>query len=164
MPPPHGTIGEALTLTVSSLEFSDPLEATLYYRLPESGSYLEVKFIKTGFSWEASIPGFALTEAGLEYVITFQFSRDRLSSFPEQDPFNQPHYLSAIPPENQVSVGVFGDLPSADVLILSPDPGELVVQESILIAASFFSANKVDPTTVHLFLDGVSVSESMMFE
>ena len=164
MPPPHGTIGEALTLTVSSLEFSDPLEATLYYRLPESGSYLEIKFIKTGFSWEASIPGFALTEAGLEYVITFQFSRDRLSSFPEQDPFNQPHYLSAIPPENQVSVGVFGDLPSADVLILSPDPGELVVQESILIAASFFSANKVDPTTVHLFLDGVSVSESMMFE
>ena len=163
-PPLHGTIGEALTLTVSSLEFSDPIEATLYYRLPGSGSYLEIQFIKTGFNWKASIPGFSMTEAGLEYLITFQFSRDRLISFPEQDPFNQPHYLSIIPPENQVSVGVFRDLPSADVLILSPDPGELVDQESILIAASFFSANKVDPATVHLFLDSVDVSESMMFE
>lgn len=164
IPPPHGIIGEALTLTASSLEITDPLEATLYYRLPGSESYLEVQFIKTGFNWEATIPRFSLTEAGLEYVITFQFSRDRLNSFPEQDPFNEPHYLSAIPPKNQPTIGVFGDLPAADVLILSPDPGALVDQNSILIAASFFSANKVEPSSVQLFLDGVDVSSVMIFE
>ncbi len=163
-PPPHGTMGEALTLTASSLEISDPIETTLYYRLPGSESYLEIDFIKTGFNWEATIPGFALTEAGLEYVITFKFSRDRLVSFPEQDPFNQPHYLSVIPPKSQPSVGVFGELPSADVIILSPEPGALVDQNSILIAASFFSANKVDPASVQLYVDGLNVSAFMIFE
>ena len=163
-PPPYGEIGQNLTLTASSLEISDPINATLYYRLPGGESFLEVPFRNSGFNWEATIPGFGLTEEGLEYVITFQFSRDRLASFPLEDPFNNPHYLTIVPPKNLVELGMFNALPSVDVLILSPEIGELVDQESILIAASFFNANKVDPSTVQLLLDGINVSSTMIFE
>lgn len=163
-PPPFATIGEPFTLTASSLEMSDPLEATLYYRLPGSDSYLEIEFSKTGFNWEATLPSFTLTEEGIEYVITFKFSGDRLASFPSNDPFSRPHYVTTVLPKENASDGVYDQLLARDVLILSPDPNELVDQRSILIAASFFNAIKVDITSVQLFLDGLDVTSMVLIE
>ncbi|MBT3478738.1 MAG: hypothetical protein HOA15_03530 [Candidatus Marinimicrobia bacterium] len=164
MPPSNGIIGEDLTLSAATLEVTNPIDATLYYRLPDGESYLEIPFHKTGFNWEVTIPGFGLTEAGLEYVIAFKFSRDRVVSFPMDDPFNHPHHLTIIPPVRQKKLGVFGELPAADVLILSPGENDIVDQYSILVAASFFNANKVDASSVRLLVDGVDVSSKMMFE
>ncbi|MEA1882023.1 MAG: hypothetical protein U9N31_06435 [Candidatus Marinimicrobia bacterium] len=164
IPPPNAIIGQDLTLFAATLETTSPVDATLYYRLPGGGSYLEITFRQSGFNWEATIPGFGLTENGLEYVIAFKFRDGRIASFPAEDPFNLPHFLKTVPPEDQPQIGVFGELPSADVLILSPEPNEVLDQNSILIAASFFNANKVDVSTVRLFLNGIDVSAKMMFE
>jgi|TARA_Y100000310_G_scaffold322896_1_gene382540 hypothetical protein len=163
-PPSNGIIGQDLTLYAATLETTNPVGATLYYRLPGGESYLEITFRKSGFNWEATIPGFGLTEDGLEYVVAFKFSDGKIASFPLEDPFNQPHFLQIFPPEDQPEIGVFGELPAADVLILSPEPNEVLDQNSILIAASFFNANKVDVSTVHLLVDGVDVSLSMLLE
>ena len=96
VPPPYAEVGKELILKASSFELIDPIDATLYYRLPGSKSFLEIPFIDSGINWEASIPAFAVTKEGLEYVITFQFSKDRLVSFPRQDPYNNPHYLITV--------------------------------------------------------------------
>jgi len=164
IPPPNGIIGQDLILSASTLENSDQLDATLYYRLPGSESYQEIPFQKKGFNWEATIPGFGLTEDGLEYVVAFQFWDGRIASFPALDPFNEPHFLNTIPPENQIQLSEFGELPPAEVLILSPEPNEIIDQNSLIIAASFFNANEVDAATVHLLLDGVDVSSKMIYE
>ena len=164
IPPPNGIIGQDLILSASTLENSDQLDATLYYRLPGSESYQEIPFQKNGFNWEATIPGFGLTVDGLEYVVAFQFWDGRIASFPTLDPFNEPHFLNTIPPENQIQLSEFGELPPAEVLILSPEPNEIIDQNSLIIAASFFNANEVDAATVHLLLDGVDVSSKMIYE
>lgn len=163
-PPAHGIIGQDLILYSTSLETTDPIDATLYYRLPGGESYQEINFYKTGFNWEVLIPGFALTELGLEYVVAFQFQNSRIASFPMEDPFNRPHLLSTIPPENPVDIGVFGGLPNTEVLILSPEPDAIVDQNSVLVAASFFNATNVDESTVRLLIDDVDVSGKMMLE
>ena len=164
IPPLNGILGEDLTLSAAILEVQEPLDVTLYYRLPGGESYLEIPFYKTGFTWEVTIPRFGLTEAGLEYVIAFKFTRDKIISFPLEDPFNQPYFLKVLQPEVQSTLGVFGELPLADVLILSPEENGVVDQNSILVAASFFNANKVDVSSVRLLVDGVDVSLKMMFE
>ncbi|MEO2185265.1 MAG: hypothetical protein ABGX30_01710, partial [bacterium] len=163
-PPAHGIIGQDLILYSASLETTNPIDARLYYRLPGGESYQEINFYKTGFNWEVMIPGFALTELGLEYVVAFQFQNGRIASFPMEDPFNRPHLLSTIPPENPVDIGVFGALPNAEVLILSPEPDAIVDQNSVLVAASFFNATNVDESTVRLLIDEVDVSAKMMLE
>ena len=140
VPPPNGIIGKDLILSASILDISDPIEATLYYRLPGAESFLEVQFKNTGFNWQATIPGFGLTEAGIEYLITFQFSEDRLISYPRVDPFNNPVFLQVIIPDKKMDgSGLFGELPIADVLILSPEPNEIVNVNELLIAASLLS-------------------------
>ena len=164
IPPLNGILGEDLTLSAAILEVQEPLDVTLYYRLPGGESYLEIPFYNTGFTWEVTIPRFGLTEAGLEYVIAFKFTRDKIISFPIEDPFNQPYFLKVLPPEEQSTLGVFGELPLADVLILSPEENGVVDQNSILVAASFFNVNKVDVSSVRLFVDGVDVSLKMIFE
>ena len=139
IPPSNGVIGQDLILSASILDISDPIEATLYYRLPGAESYLEVQFKNTGFNWQARIPGFGLTEAGIEYLIAFQFSEDRLISYPRVDPFNNPVFLQVFLPDKRMDgSGLFGELPLADVLILSPEPNEVVNENELLIAASLF--------------------------
>ena len=165
VPPPNGIIGKDLILSASILDISDPIEATLYYRLPGAESFLEVQFKNTGFNWQATIPGFGLTEAGIEYLITFQFSEDRLISYPRVDPFNNPVFLQVIIPDKKMDgSGLFGELPIADVLILSPEPNEIVNVNELLIAASLFNTNKFDPSSVQLLLDGKDMTAQMTFE
>ena len=165
IPPSNGVIGQDLILSASILDISDPIEATLYYRLPGAESYLEVQFKNTGFNWQAVIPGFGLTEAGIEYLIAFQFSEDRLISYPRVDPFNNPVFLQVFLPDKRMDgSGLFGELPLADVLILSPEPNEVVNENELLIAASLFNTNKLDLSSVQLLLDGKDMSSKMTLE
>ena len=165
IPPSNGVIGQDLILSASILDISDPIEATLYYRLPGAESYLEVQFKNTGFNWQARIPGFGLTEAGIEYLIAFQFSEDRLISYPRVDPFNNPVFLQVfLPDKGMDGSGLFGELPLADVLILSPEPNEVVNENELLIAASLFNTNKLDLSSVQLLLDGKDMSSKMTLE
>ncbi len=163
VPPPYAEVGKELILKASSFELIDPIDATLYYRLPGSKSFLEIPFIDSGINWEAYIPGFAVTKEGLEYVITFQFSKDRLVSFPREDPYNNPHYLITVPPK-QREIGLMNIRANKDVLILSPEPNQLIDQKSVFIAASFFNANKIDISSIQLLIDNINVSNSMLIE
>ena len=162
-PPPYAEVGKELILKASSFELIDPIDATLYYRLPGSESYLEIPFIDSGINWEASIPGFAMTKEGLEYVITFQFSQDRLVSFPREDPYNNPHYLMSVP-SKQSALGFMDIKSNKDILILSPEPNQLIDKRSVFIAASFFNVNKVDFSSIQLLIDNINVSNSTLIE
>ena len=162
--PPNGIIGEDLIISVSLIEIEDPIKAKLYYRLPDSESFLEIDFVNTGFNWKATIPGFGLTEKGIEYAIAFEFSQNRLISYPRVDPFNNPVFLQVFPPKKKLEDSAFGKLPMAQVLILSPEPNTIVKQNELLIAASLFNADQLDPSSVKLLLDGKDMSSEMTFE
>ena len=49
VPPPNGIIGKDLILSVSILDIADPIEATLYYRLPGAESFLEAPERRTQY-------------------------------------------------------------------------------------------------------------------
>ena len=121
------------------------------YKTPLSDSYLETSFLNNGFNWEAIIPKFAITNNGLEYVIVFRFPQNRILSYPRIDPFNNPYSLQVIEnpldPKNNIS----NEIP--EILILSPDIGEVVESDDVFIAASFFLTNNIDTKSIRLLLN-----------
>ena len=59
-PPPYAEVGKELILKASSFELIDPIDATLYYRLPGSKSFLDMYLMSlcqiniianSSFSW-----------------------------------------------------------------------------------------------------------------
>ena len=162
VPPLHSIKGENLVISASLIDISNPVEAILYYRTTGSESFLEVPFKNQGFNWEATIPKFAITSAGLEYVITFRFSENLIISYPRVDPFNNPYYLQVIDDPSKGNGNL--NLDAADVIVLSPDIGEIVESSEVFIAASFFYVNNLDMSSVRLFLDGQERTTEMLLE
>ena len=162
VPPLHSIKGKNLVISASLIDISNPVEAILYYRTTGSESFLEVPFKNQGFNWEATIPKFAITSAGLEYVITFRFSENLIISYPRVDPFNNPYYLQVIDDPSKGNGNL--NLDEADVIVLSPDIGEIVESSEVFIAASFFYVNNLDMSSVRLFLDGQERTTEMLLE
>ena len=161
-PPSYGIKGKDLVITASLINTSSPMEAILYYRSPRSESYLEVSFINKGFNWEATIPKFAVTDSGVEYVIAFRFSENLIISYPRVDPFNNPYTLQVVDDPSARSSNIALD--QVDILILSPDIGEIIEPSEVFIAASFFYVKNIDMTSVILTLDGVDQTSEMILE
>ncbi len=162
IPPPQSIKGKDLVISASLIDISNPVDAILYYRTTGSESFLEVPFKNQGFNWEATIPKFAITSVGLEYVITFRFSENLIISYPRVDPFNNPYYLQVIDDPSKGNGNL--NLDEADILILSPDIGEIVESSEVFIAASFFYVDNLDMSSVRLFLDGQERTTEMLLE
>ena len=116
VPPLNSIKGKNLVISASLIDISNPVEAILYYRTTGSESFLELPFKNQGFNWEATIPKFAITNVGLEYVITFRFSENLIISYPRVDPFNNPYYLQVIDDPTKSNGNL--NLDEADILIL----------------------------------------------
>ena len=161
-PPSNAIKGKDLIISASLIDISNPVEAVLYYKTPLSDSYLETSFLNNGFNWEAIIPKFAITNNGLEYVIIFRFPQNRILSYPRIDPFNNPYSLQVIEnpldPKNNIS----NEIP--EILILSPDIGEVVESDDVFIAASFFLTNNIDTKSIRLLLNEQEKTSEIIFE
>ena len=161
-PPANAVKGQNLIISTSLLGISSPIEAVLYYKTSLSDSYLEISFINKGFNWEATIPKFAITDDGLEYVIVFRFSQDRILSYPRIDPFNNPYSLQVI--ENPLEQKSSLSNEAAEILILSPDIGEVLEPKEVFIAASFFLTQNIDESSVRVLLNDTEVTSKIIFE
>jgi len=162
VPPPNAVKGKDLVISVSLIDISNPIEAVLYYKTSLSDSYIETSFINKGFNWEAIIPKFAITNNGLEYIVAFRFSQDRILSYPRIDPFNNPYSLQVV--ENQLDRKSNASNDVAEILILSPDIGEVVEPDDVFIAASFFLTNDIDKKSVRLVINDQEKTSEIIFE
>ena len=148
VPPQNAIKGKDLIISASLIDISNPIEAVLYYKTPLSDSYLETSFLNNGFNWEAIVPKFAITNNGLEYVIVFRFSQNRILSYPRIDPFNNPYSLQVVENPLDKKNNISNEV--AEILILSPDIDALVESDDVFIAASFFLTKNIDKASIRL--------------
>ncbi len=164
-PPFSGVEGNPLVLKAAPITEVGLLDAKLYYRIPGNSSFIEQDFTKFGFYYQTIIPEDKLTLEGLEYLIAFRFENGSLASFPNRDPFKNPHQLNV--KKQEISVQQFGQpslIKPADVLILSPEPESIIGSKEVLIALSFFNTPDVDMKAIQLILDGRNVTEKAIIE
>ena len=165
--PPAGAIaGSPLTLEV--IVEGSVNSARLYHRTAGSSGYQEQNMIFDISTWKAIIPGNFITEKGLEYAIIFSFNDGSIRGFPASNAMGSPQFVNITPAsvkgtnENRVNKTIRGSglRLGSEVLVLSPNDGEVVDQENILIAVSLFSVDGVDINKIKLFLDGEDVTSS----
>ena len=165
--PPAGAIaGSPLTLEV--IVEGSVNSARLYHRTAGSSGYQEQNMIFDISTWKAVIPGNFITEKGLEYAIIFSFNDGSAQGFPANNAMTAPQFVNVAPAsvkeirENRVKQTIGGSGPklASQVLVLSPNDGEVVDQENILIAVSLFSVDGVDINKIKLFIDREDVTSS----
>jgi len=152
----------------------------LFYRIAGHDSFIEEDMNEYMGVYTGNIPADYVTPEGVEYLIIAEMADGTMAAFPEVDPYNVPMLMAAFPEVDPYNVPMFIAVRKAvettetatvagalqdiqggirsDIVILSPEEGEIVAAEEVLLAFSLFNMIDVDMTSISLTLDGISVT------
>ncbi|MBN2601096.1 MAG: hypothetical protein JXR87_03790 [Candidatus Marinimicrobia bacterium] len=135
----------------------------LFYRVGGQDSFVEEDMNEYMGVYTGTIPADYVTPEGVEYLVIAEMADGKMIAFPEVDPYNIPMLLTvrkateiterAIPVN---SPDIQGGIRS-DIIILSPEEGEIIAAEEVVLAFSLFNMIDVDINSIDLTLDGISV-------
>ncbi|MFQ6616691.1 MAG: hypothetical protein ACE5HZ_08015 [Fidelibacterota bacterium] len=162
IPPASARSGKALDMEAVVLGDATVVEARVYHRIRGQSAYREAVMTFREGSWQATIPQENVVGEGLEYALIFLLDDGSSLAFPSENPLESPYVLTvevaaeAPPPFRQRARG--SQTLTADVLIISPEKGEVVTTAEVLIVASLFNVRALDVESVRLFLDNREVT------
>ncbi len=161
IPPEDATIDEDMVIAVSLLQNIPVSDFTLFYRTAGAISYREQRMHYRGGSWRGVVPARDLSLSGLEYLIIARATDGSYYATPEQTPFEIPHLIPVTTSEaggrhfpGSDKIAAAGNV-SADLLILSPQSGEMVDPTEVVVALSMFGTANIDTATIRVEIDGV---------
>lgn len=169
-PPKEGKVGEDMEISVMLFNDINVLDAKIFFREADAISFSEIDMRLRNLYWVGTIPGRRLSERGLEYCIVLNLANGSALGSPHLNPFENP-YRIPIKPGDPVPTAFSArkdskpeSLLRPDILILSPDPADLVRPDNVVIAVSLFNAPQVDTTAISLELDGIDYTKSAEIE
>ncbi|MFH1852865.1 MAG: hypothetical protein ABIA75_11025 [Candidatus Neomarinimicrobiota bacterium] len=143
-------------------------EVTLFFRPAHSQSYYERRMQYQTGEWSATIVPGELSAGGIEYLIVMRTTDGRFYATPTDTPFETPHFVTVKPAgpagrrfPGSDKVAAAGTV-SADILILSPQVGELLAPEDVVIALSLFNADNIDTSSIRIEVDGVDYTDQAL--
>jgi len=145
---------------------SEIIEVRIFFREAGQSSFNEDIMYEYMGVYQFNIPSDNVSEFGVEYFILAKFADGSTASYPEVDPFNVPMFLSAkgqIKTDTQVEqkqADLQGGL-SSNAIILSPEEGEVVASEEVVIVLSLFNTPDIDLNNIEIFLDGNKIQENI---
>ena len=163
--PAEAVAQEPLTLE-AVIEVTDAgvVSASIYYRPRGQETYQEVPMSSAGGNlYFGAIPAAEITEPGLEYYLVALLDDESVLAYPVDDPEVNPVFvviksaaegIAYIPETQEVAAG----LQAVDVLILSPEPGDLYLPEDVVIAVSLFNVQDLDVSSIRLLVDSQDVT------
>ncbi len=167
--PPHQyVVGQELDLEAIIEGVSQNVSSvSLFFRPADQTEYIEKPMeFRYGYYY-GTIPAQYTTTAGLNYLIVATLDDGTAISYPGENPYENPVIVEPsggqrTRTENQISREQnYADdykLQSSE-LILSPAPGAVLSNESVLIAITLFTVPDVNVNSIQLYLDGVNVTK-----
>ncbi|HLF19748.1 MAG TPA: hypothetical protein VI704_03065 [Bacteroidota bacterium] len=148
-------VGQALEKTALSVsvELSKSTGVTkidLYYRTYGTNDYTTVEMLIAGRIATSTIPAEAVLPPYLEYYVNAHLESGGTETYPLQNPETNPQRVTvkAVDPKD------------LEVRILSPEPGETVDVDELVVAISFFYASdNVKREATKIFLDNTDVTK-----
>ena len=145
--------GAPLPLAIEFTSASGLRAVTVSYRLFGEGTWTVREMQLVGSSATYEVPANELRPAVLEYFFLFSTAAGADSTYPVMNPETQP--LTA-------DLGVAPPGPASPV-VLSPDPGEHLNREDVLISFSVpVSDSAIDPARTKVYLDGEDLSAHLV--
>ncbi len=156
---------EPLTLeAVIEVQDAGVTSASIYYRPRGQETYQEIPMSSAaGNLYFGTIPAAEITEPGLEYYLVALLDDESVLAYPVDDPEVNPVFVAVrsaaegvvYTPETQE---IAADLQEADILILSPEPGDIYLPEEVVIAVSLFNVRDLDASSIRLLVDRQDVT------
>lgn len=156
-------------IAIEALIEGDVTEAErvrLFYRVAGQDTYVEENMYKYMGVYSGTIPANFVTPEGLEYLIIAEMPDGTMAAFPEVDPYNVPMFLAVKKANDSrgkpVTAGRSSEIQGgvqSDIIVLSPEEGQVIAAEEVIIAFSLFNVMDLDRSTIALTLDGASVMQ-----
>lgn len=158
--PQDTIIGETLRLEINHFEAQLPLyEANVFYRLEGESDFMMKPLQQQGFLLYADIPTNNLRAGQLQYYFAFHNGRT-ISYLPQNAPQLQPFHVRLIPAQQAQQSGASADV--MEVLLLSPEPDEMVPAEDFVIALSVpVDLSEMSSYRFSLLLGGIDQSSRL---
>ncbi len=157
----HNSLQPVVTGEKAHIEFNllsfdqDIYEARLFYRMKGEMDYQSIPLKQEGYSLTTEINTQQLKPGRVEYYLAMQSYGGEVYFYPEVDPEQNPLNFEVIAGES----GAYNQA-GAEILILSPEPADVVPQDELLIAVSVPDENlDIDPARTRFLIDGVNVSQ-----
>jgi len=140
-----------------SVEFTPSVgidRATFKYRDFGESEYKQMDMLLAGKTATATLAAQYVNPPYIEYYVEIEHSGGKIETYPLQDPAANPLKATVKPidPKN------------LEVRILSPEQGETVASEDLVVAISFFYASdNIERKETKVFLNGVDVTKLCVF-
>jgi len=153
---PQGVVkGEDVTFDVMlSPENSSIFDLYLFYRQLGEDEYMTLKMDRVGYLYNTTFLTDDFVTGQIEYYFGYEGKLGEIGTMPEVSPQTNPYVMRIAPnntPEEQQS--------NIEILVLSPEPDEMVRFDELLIAASVLGLDKnFDYSQSKLLIDGTNVT------
>jgi len=108
------------------------------------------------------IPASEMVDAGLEYHLIVILADESVVAYPADDPQNNPLQVAILPnpdAEMMAQMGVVAGVSSElELLILSPEPNEILLPEDVVVAVSLFYLSDLDLASIRILVDGDDIT------
>ena len=153
---PQGVVkGEDVTFDVMlSPENSGIYDLYLFYRQLGEDEYNTIKMDRLGYLYNTTFLTDDFVTGQVEYYFGYEGELGEIGTMPEVSPQTNP-YVMRIAPNNTPEV----QISDIEILVLSPEPGEMVRFDELLISASVMGMDEnFDYTKSKLLIDGTNVT------
>jgi hypothetical protein len=128
--------------------------ATFKYRDFGESEFKQMDMLLAGKTATATLPGQYVNPPYIEYYVEVEYSGGKIETYPLQDPQVNPAKATVKPidPKN------------LEVRVLSPEQGETVASEDMVVAISlFYASDNVDRKATKIFLNNADVTKLCVF-
>ncbi|MBN2424138.1 MAG: hypothetical protein JXB44_03865 [Calditrichaceae bacterium] len=158
-PPAPVVQGEVIHLELTNTGFDRVLyNSTVFYRQRGESDYKSAKIRDDGIVFSADIPTKNMHSGVVEYYFAFQSDDGQAYFLPENSPEVNPMKIEVLSaPDNE-----FQDNESLEILLLSPEPDEIVEADEFMLALSLPVETESDQDLKYqLLISGVDVTRNM---
>lgn len=161
-PPAPILIGESLHLELTHVDSRQPVtNVFFFYRMQGEHNFRSQRMQQQGLVLVADVNTAKLFPGNLEYYFAYQDANGNVKYLPAANPEDNPYSLKILPAKSNPDE-MSGDL--FVPLLLSPNPGDVVASDELLLAFSVPFELDPDKLTYKLLIGGVDVSKLLRRE
>lgn len=158
--------GKDILISITTMEYYPSVEATIYYRSEGMDHYLEIPMDYSNMEWSGIISGDQVVSPFIEYLIHLEKDGVEFYAFPNESPFDNPYKIMLMPKDSKREfhsrknrMQGRDNVINIDMLVLSPEDGEILEKDQIVIAVSFFTITDIDYESIRVLIDNNDVTE-----
>lgn len=140
---------------------TETFDVRMFYRELGGDKFISKRMKNDGYMFYAELNTTKFHTGNVEYYFAYEGALGEIGTLPGSDPEMNP-FIMHISPERDAGMQAANGV---EIIVLSPDPGELIAADEIMVSASILaSESDIDFSRTALLIDGVNVTSLSSLE